>query len=55
VFSWAPSGYFRDRTGRVPDGGPIDEAMLAWHSGKPLIPYKPDVRSMLGGFETIGD
>jgi nucleoside 2-deoxyribosyltransferase len=52
--------------GRVPDEGTIVEATLAWHSGKPLILYKTDVRSMLGGsdnpmvtglgdFETIGD
>ncbi len=52
--------------GRVPDEGAIVEATLAWHSGKPLILYKTDVRSMLSGsdnpmitglgdFETIGD
>jgi|GraSoi2013_115cm_1033766.scaffolds.fasta_scaffold78677_1 nucleoside 2-deoxyribosyltransferase len=52
--------------GRVPDEGTIVEATLAWHSDKPLILYKADVRSMLSGsdnpmviglgdFETIGD
>ncbi|WP_375509189.1 nucleoside 2-deoxyribosyltransferase [uncultured Caballeronia sp.] len=52
--------------GRVPDEGTIVEATLAWHSGKPLVLYKTDVRSMLSGsdnpmvtglgdFETIND
>jgi nucleoside 2-deoxyribosyltransferase len=52
--------------GRVPDEGTVVEATLAWHSGKPLILFKTDVRSMLNGsdnpmvtglgdFETIDD
>ncbi|KQR77003.1 hypothetical protein ASG35_12045 [Burkholderia sp. Leaf177] len=52
--------------GRVPDEGTIVEATLACHSGKPLVLYKTDVRSMLGGsdnpmvtglgdFESIND
>jgi nucleoside 2-deoxyribosyltransferase len=52
--------------GRVPDEGTVVEATLAWHSDKPLILYKTDVRSMLSGsdnpmvtglgeFDTIGD
>lgn len=52
--------------GRVPDEGTIVDATLAWHSGEPLVLYKTDVRSMLGGsdnpmvtglgdFESIND
>ncbi|WP_256927642.1 nucleoside 2-deoxyribosyltransferase [Caballeronia sordidicola] len=52
--------------GKVPDEGTVVEATLAWHSGKPLILFKTDVRSMLNGsdnpmvtglgdFETIDD
>ncbi|WP_256927791.1 nucleoside 2-deoxyribosyltransferase [Caballeronia sordidicola] len=52
--------------GGVPDEGTIVEATLAWNSGKPLVLYKTDVRSMpsgsdnpmvtgLGDFETVND
>jgi nucleoside 2-deoxyribosyltransferase len=35
--------------GRVPDEGTVVEAALAWHSGKGLVLYKADERSMLSG------
>ncbi|CAN5914497.1 hypothetical protein BH11PSE13_BH11PSE13_43400 [soil metagenome] len=35
--------------GRVADEGTVVEAALAWHSGKVLVLYKADARSMLGG------
>jgi len=35
--------------GRVPDEGTVVEASLAWHSGKPLVLYKRDARSVLDG------
>ncbi|SHJ96296.1 nucleoside 2-deoxyribosyltransferase [Paraburkholderia terricola] len=35
--------------GRVADEGTVVEASLAWHAGKPLVLFKADARSMLGG------
>ena len=35
--------------GRVSDEGAIVEASVAWALGKPVVLYKEDVRSMLGG------
>lgn len=35
--------------GRVPDEGAVVEAALAWHSGKALVLYKHDARSLLAG------
>lgn len=35
--------------GRVPDEGAVVEAALAWHSGKALVLYKHDSRSLLAG------
>lgn len=35
--------------GRVPDEGTVVEASVAWHSGKALVLYKTDVRTMLDG------
>ena len=51
--------------GRVPDEGAIVEAALAWRSGKPVVGYKADLRSLylgqdnpmvsgLFGFEIFG-
>jgi len=35
--------------GRVPDEGAIVEAAVAWASGKPVVGYKTDARSLLKG------
>jgi hypothetical protein len=35
--------------GRVPDEGTVVEASLAWHSGKALVLYKADSRTILSG------
>jgi len=37
--------------GRVADEGTVVEAALAWHSGKVLVLFKSDARSMLNGFD----
>lgn len=42
-------GVVANLNGRVPDEGTVVEATLAWHSGKPLILYKSDARSLLNG------
>lgn len=37
--------------GRVPDEGTLIEAAWAWRSGKPLVLYKADVRSLFFGVD----
>jgi nucleoside 2-deoxyribosyltransferase len=42
-------GVVANLNGRVPDEGTVVEASLAWHSGKPLVLYKADTRTLLNG------
>lgn len=37
--------------GRVPDEGTIVESALAWYSGKAVVLYKNDDRSLINGFD----
>lgn len=42
-------GVVASLNGRVPDEGTVVEASLAWHSGKALVLYKADARTLLNG------
>jgi nucleoside 2-deoxyribosyltransferase len=42
-------GVVANLNGRVPDEGTVVEASLAWHSGKALVLYKADARTILNG------
>jgi len=42
-------GVVANLNGRVPDEGTVVEASLAWHSGKALVLYKADARTILDG------
>ncbi|KKK85960.1 hypothetical protein LCGC14_2768010, partial [marine sediment metagenome] len=35
--------------GRVPDEGTVSEVAMAWARGRPVVGYKSDSRSLLGG------
>lgn len=42
-------GVIVNLNGRVPDEGAVSEAAMAWRSGKPLVAYKSDSRSVFLG------
>ena len=48
LLSWS-DGVIANLNGRVPDEGTVVEASLAWLSGKALVLYKADARTLLNG------
>ena len=45
----ACDGVVANLNGRVPDEGAVSEAAIAWSSGKPVVGYKADTRSVFMG------
>jgi nucleoside 2-deoxyribosyltransferase len=45
----ACDGIVANLNGRVPDEGAVSEAAIAWSSGKPVVGYKADTRSVFMG------